>query len=171
MRAVVLALALGACRGPEPIADPAARATVLLFLAHDCPVANAYAPEVGRLCHEYGPRDVSFRVVYAEPDLAPETARRHAAEFGFPCPTLLDSDLRLVRRLGVTKTPEAVLLDPEGKALYQGRIDDLYAALGTRRPQPTRRDLREALEAALAGRPVPVARTDVVGCFVKELPP
>src|SRR5262245_31348725 len=98
MRSASLAFLLAAsCRGADPIPDPAARATVLVFVAHDCPVANAYAPEVGRLCHEYAPRGVSFRVVYAEPDLAPEAARRHAADFGFPCPALLDSDLRLVR--------------------------------------------------------------------------
>jgi len=163
VRILVATLVVAGCQAPQPF-------EVFIFVAHDCPVANAYAPEVARLCHDYGPRGVSFKVVYADPDLTPEAARRHAAEYGFPCPTLLDSDFRVVKRTGVTKTPEAAVLDPRGTLLYRGRIDDLFPALGTRRPAPTRRDLREALDAVLDGRPVPVARTEPVGCDLKESP-
>ena len=142
------------------------RALVLFFIAQDCPIANAYAPEIARICKEFTPRGASFRVVYAERELAAADAARHAREFAFPCPAILDRDLRLAARAGATMTPEAAVLSPEGVVLYLGRIDDLYADYGKKRAQPEHRDLREAIEAVLAGRGVPHARTPGLGCQI-----
>jgi hypothetical protein len=52
--------------------------------------------------------------------------------------------------------------------LYRGRIDDRVADFGKRRVEPTRRDLRLALDAILAGKPVPARRTKAVGCYIPE---
>jgi thiol-disulfide isomerase/thioredoxin len=148
------------------IPDPAAKATVLLFLAHDCPISNRYLPELERLRAAYAPRGVRFFAVYAEPGLAPEQARRHRQEYGVAVPALVEAWRPLVRATGATVTPEAVVLSPDGALLYRGRIDDLYADFGTKRPRATRRELREALEAILDGRPVAAPRTPAVGCFI-----
>lgn len=139
-------------------------AVVLLFLGHDCPVSNGYAPEVGRLCQEYTPKGVAFCVVYADADLGAGDARKHAKEYGYPCPAILDPKLTLASKVGATVKPEAAVLSPAGELLYRGRIDDTYADLGKRRPRPTRRELKDALDAALAGKPVAVARAKAVGC-------
>ena len=140
------------------------KAFLLLFLGHDCPVSNGYAPEVGRLCQEYTPKGVAFCVVYADADLGVADARKHAKEYGFPCPAVLDPTMRLALKVGATVKPEAAVLSPKGELLYLGRIDDTYADLGKRRPQPTRRELKDALDAVLAGKPVAVARAKAVGC-------
>lgn len=142
------------------------RALALIFVAHDCPMSNGYAPEIARLCKEFAPRGAAFRIVYAERDLALTDAARHAKEFAFPCPAILDRELRLAARVGATMTPQAVLLSPEGAVLYLGRIDDIYADYGKKRAQPEHRDLRNAIEAALEGRPVEKPRTSSLGCDI-----
>jgi hypothetical protein len=53
--------------------------------------------------------------------------------------------------------------------LYRGRIDDRYVEFGKDRPQPTVRDLERSLEAVLGGKPVPVAKTRAIGCFIADL--
>lgn len=146
-----------------------ARATVLLFLGHDCPISNAYAPEVGRLHAAYSGQGVAFCVVYADADLSPAAGRAHAADFALPCPAVLDPDMTLARRVGATVKPQAALLGPAGELLYLGRIDDRYADYGTRRAEPTTRDLHAALDAVLAGKPVAVPRTQAFGCDI-DLP-
>ena len=138
--------------------------TVLLFLGHDCPISNSYAPGIGRLVAEYSPRRVAFCVVYADADLTREKASRHAADYGLPCPAILDPRQVLARRVGATVKPEAALLSPKGQLLYRGRIDDLYIDYGRKRPRPTRRELKDALDALLAGRPVAVPRAEALGC-------
>jgi hypothetical protein len=150
------------------IPDADKPATVLLFIARDCPISNGYAPEINRICAEYSPRRIGFYIVYAEPDLTPAEARKHTTAYGYRCPALLDTANRLVRLTGATITPEAAVLAPDGKLLYRGRIDDLYVELGTRRYQPTVHDLRAALDAILQGKPVPNPTTRAVGCFIPK---
>ncbi len=151
----------------KPAALPVdAKATVLVFVAHECPISNRYAPDIGRLWREFSPQGVAFRVVYAESDLALEVAAKHAEDYAYPCPAILDSDLRLARKVGATVTPEAAVLSPDGAVLYLGRIDDIYADYGKRRAAPTTHDLHDALTAVLAGEPVKVARTKSLGCYI-----
>jgi hypothetical protein len=153
----------------RPLQAGTNKATVLVFILSDCPVANSYAPEINRLVADYTPRRVQFFLVHVDPALGVAEARQHTREFGFQCPVLIDRQHSLVQRTGVTVTPEAVVLAPDGRRLYRGRIDDRQVALGKRRPQPTRRDLREALDALLAGKPIKTAETKAVGCYIPSL--
>ncbi len=153
----------------RPLEKSSARADAVIFVLHDCPIANAFAPEINRLVREFEPRGVRFFVVQVDPDLSTEAARAHARDYGYVCPVLLDRAHALVTRLRATVTPEAFLVEPEGKVLYRGRIDDRFVELGKRRQEPTRRDLREAIEAVLAGKPVVEPATKAVGCFIPSL--
>ena len=141
-------------------------ATVLIFFGHDCPISNAYVPELTRLHQEYAPQGVSFCIVYADADLAEEAARKHAQEFGFDFPAILDPSMVLARQFGTTVKPEAAVVSPQRELLYLGRIDDTYFDFGKRRSQPVHRDLKEALDAVVNGRPVPAAFTQAVGCAI-----
>ena len=67
--------------------------------------------------------------------------------------------------LGVRRTPEVVVLDEGRRLRYRGRIDDQYRPAAAAR-QPTRNDLKEAIDAVLAGREVAVAETPVDGCLI-----
>ena len=109
------------------------KASLLLFLLPDCPVSNAYAPEIKRICSDYEPRGVGVFVVHADPDLTAEEAKKHAQEYQLPCPVLLDPTHVLVKWTGATMAPEAAVVGPDGKVLYLGRIDDLFVDYGKRR--------------------------------------
>ena len=146
-----------------------ARATVLLFIAHDCPIANGYAPEIQRLATRYGARSITFYLVYVESDLSVTGARQHEAAYGYHIPALRDTRHILVRMTGATVTPEAVVLAPHGHVLYRGRIDDKYVTLGQPRFHIDRHDLRDALDAVIQGRPVPTPNPPAVGCFIPPL--
>jgi hypothetical protein len=153
----------------KPLAGKDRRATLVFFIAHDCPISNAYAPEIGRICKAYDKKRVSTYVVYVEKDLKPADARKHARDFGYPCPALFDRERRLVKLTGAKMTPEAVLISPQSKVVYRGRIDDLYVAYGKHRQEPSTRDLRRALDAYLSNKPVKPDRTPVIGCYIPDL--
>jgi AhpC/TSA family len=153
----------------RPFASPDVRAVALLFVLQDCPIANGYAPEIIRLCREYHGRGARFYLVQVDPDLSDDEARKHAREHGYTCPVVVDRQHVLVRHAGATMVPEAAVFAPSGERQYRGRIDDRHAALGKRRPQPTSHDLRQALDAVLAQRPVAQPETQPVGCFIQPL--
>lgn len=152
----------------QPLADSGQKATVLFFVMHECPVANAYAPEIGRIMNEYAAKGVRSYVVYVEADLPVEKARAHARDFGFKAGTVRDPKHLLSKAAGATISPEAAVFSPKGEVLYLGRIDDRVSDFGRRRVEPTRRDLRLTLDAVLAGQPVPARTTKAIGCYIPE---
>lgn len=152
----------------RPAADPAVKAIVLVFILRDCPIANSYAPELNRLQAEYSSRGVSLVLIHADPETTAGQAREHAAEYELQPPVILDPDHTWVRLAGATKTPEAAVFSRSGDLHYRGRIDDRFVRLGQRRVAATRHDLRDALEAIVAGQPVSQPRTEAVGCFIPQ---
>ena len=152
----------------QPLANAGQKATVLFFVMHECPVANGYAPEISRIMSEYSGKGIRSFVVYVENDLTPAKAREHARDYGFMSGAVLDPKHLLVKAAGATISPEAAVLSPAGVVLYRGRIDDRVADFGKRRVEPTRRDLRLALDAILAGKPVSARLTKAIGCYIPE---
>ena len=150
----------------RPLAEGGRKGTLFFFVLHDCPAANAYAPEMNRIATQYGAKGVRTYLVYVEPDLDEAEASKHARQHQIGFPALLDRQQQLVKVTGATISPEAALVSPEKRVLYHGRIDDRIVAPGQRRVEPTTRDLREALEAMLAGKPVPNPVTKAVGCYL-----
>jgi thiol-disulfide isomerase/thioredoxin len=142
------------------------KASVFIFVATDCPNSNTYAPVLARLYRDYSPRGVLFFNVYSDPSETAETVRKHDSEFKVPFPALLDPRLILARQTGARMTPEAVILGPEGRELYRGRVDDRFVDIGKTRFQPTRDDLREALDETLQGKPATHPITKVLGCAI-----
>ncbi|MBZ5612132.1 MAG: redoxin domain-containing protein [Acidobacteriia bacterium] len=142
------------------------KATVLLFVATECPNANTYAPVLARLYREYSARGVLFLAVYSDPADNAAAVQKHDADYRIPYPGLLDPNQTLARQTGARSTPEAVVLSPGDEVLYRGRVDDRFVDLGKTRFRPAHEDLREALDQILQGQPVKNPVTKVLGCAI-----
>ncbi len=141
---------------------------VLIVSCNHCPYVMAYEPRIVALATEYQARDVAFLAVNANdatryPDDGMQAMKLRAKERGFPFPYLRDDSQALVRALGARFTPEVYVFDAARKLRYHGRIDDNHRDLG----KVTSHDLRNALDALLAGKDPPVAETTAFGCSVK----
>lgn len=144
------------------------KATVLIFLYSDCPIANGYAPEMARIVEKYGKDGVAFFRVYPSPDITTEKALKHGQEYSLPFDAVLDPELALVTQTGARVAPTAVVYDAAGTRRYIGRIDNRYADLGKARARATKTELRDALDAVLAGKEVSTKEAPAVGCFLPE---
>lgn len=151
------------------------QASVAFFVATDCPVSNAYAPEIQRVCREYHGRGVGCSLIYEDIETGSgvtslrQQVRGHLEEYKYSgIPAAIDSDRSAAAVGKATITPTAVVVDRGGAIRYRGRIDNLYAALGKTRQQVTSHDLRDALDAVLAGRSVPHPETESIGCFITD---
>jgi hypothetical protein len=138
-----------------------------VFISHDCPVCNTYAPELARIVGKYGAR-VQFDIVYAEPNLSRIAASAHAKAYGLTrAELLMDPAGKLSNACGATITPEAAIFDATGRRVYLGRIDDLFYDLGKQRPAAIRRDFRAALDAVLAHKSATPAPGPPFGCVIE----
>lgn len=142
------------------------RAVVLFFLTTDCPLCNTYAPELNRLAEAYTPRGVAFYGVQGDATIPAADVRQHAIDYAYTFPYLFDQQESLAAYTGATTTPEAAVLSPSGQLLYLGRIDNRLEDYGKQRVQVTGFDLRDTLDAILNSKPVPHARTKVLGCAI-----
>ena len=141
------------------------RGVAVLFIATKCPVSNAYNERMAALAKAYTAKGIAFVGINsnkAEP--AAETAE-HAKKHGFDFFVVKDPGNKVADAYGAQKTPEVFLVDAAGKLIYHGRIDENQDdANAVRSP-----DFRNALDALLAGKPVPVAETKAFGCTIKRV--
>ncbi len=144
-------------------------ARVWIFTTTECPIANRYVPEIKRLAEKFASQGVKFTMVYPVPSDSDAMVREHVAKFQIDLPFTRDPGFAMVKATGVTVAPEAAVLDERSRVIYRGRIDDRFVDFGKERPAPTTRDLESALQAAVAGRPVPMAETRAVGCYLADL--
>jgi peroxiredoxin/mono/diheme cytochrome c family protein len=141
------------------------KAIVVVFTGTECPVNNYYMPRLKELHQKYAAKGVQFLAVNSNPQDSVQDVAEHAKREGLPFPVLKDADQKVAALLNAERTPEVVVLDSRRTICYRGRIDDQFG-VGVRRPQPSRRDLAEALDDTLAGKPVRVSRTEVTGCLI-----
>lgn len=142
--------------------------TVLIFVRTDCPISNRYAPLLEHLNDVYAGK-AKFWLVYPDRKTTSQQITDHANQFHLSISPLHDPHHSLVKIAKATITPEAAVFDPQGKLLYHGRIDDLYADAGRARPAATTHELKDAIESAAYGKiPMP-ASTSAVGCYISDL--
>ncbi len=153
-----------------PLTVEKGHVAALFFISRDCPISNRYSPEVRRICDEYAGRGLGCSLVYVDPDLRDADAAKHALDYGHGgYPKFVDRTHALVSATGATVTPEVVVVRPGGSIAYRGRIDNSYAALGRQRSVVTEHDLRDALDAVLAGRAVVKPEVAPIGCYIPDV--
>src|SRR5690606_21283700 len=121
------------------------------------------------LARDYQPEGVSFIAISSNdvenyPDDSPQRMKEVAEEFGYPFPYLYDESQETARMYAAACTPDFFVYDKELKCVYRGQLDD---------PRPgsdipvTGADIRRALDAVLAGRPVDPDQQPSLGCNIK----
>jgi peroxiredoxin len=154
-----------------------ARVLVVIFTCNHCPTANAYADRIRKLHADYKDKGVALVAISPNDPLAvrldelgytdvsdsfEEMKIRHK-EKPFPFPYLYDGETQKTSlAYGVLATPHVFVFDRDRKLRYNGRIDDAEV-----KTPPKSHDARNAIEAVLAGKPVPVEKTRVFGCSTK----
>lgn len=154
-----------------------AKALVVVFTCNHCPTAQAYEERLKRLVSEYKPKGVAVVAIspndensvrldelgYTDLSDSFQEMKIRARDRKFNFPYLYEGDRKGVSRAyGPTATPHAFLFDAGRKLRYAGRIDD-----SEREQYVKTDDLRNALDAVLAGRPVEPAQTRAFGCSIK----
>ena len=141
---------------------------LVIFTCNHCPYARAWEGRLIALAREYAPRGLATVLINPNetenyPEDSMERMVERAREMHFPCPYLRDDSQEVARAYGAEVTPHPFLFDHDRRLIFQGKPDDNY-----RDPARVRVSyLRDAIEAALAGRPVPLPVTSVIGCSVK----
>jgi hypothetical protein len=152
----------------EPLKVDKGRAEILFFLTNDCPISNYYSHEIRRICEDYGGRGAGCTLIYTDPALTDVQAREHAREYGHGAyPKMVDRKHELVKAVGAEINPTAVVIRPDESIAYRGRIDNSFASIGKQRRVVTEHDLRDALDAVLAGRPVAKTESQPIGCYIQ----
>jgi len=153
------------------------RLLVIVFTCNHCPIASLYEARIQALADDYAPKDVAVLAIQPNDPAAIRVDELDSADTSdtldemkirvqfkhLRYPYLYDGETQSVARaLGPQATPHVFVFDQERKLRYQGRLDDNY------RPELVKsRDARNAIDALLAGKPVPVAETGVFGCSTK----
>lgn len=141
------------------------KAAVVIFVATKCPVSNAYDGRMAELAAAYSAKGIAFAGVNSNKTEPAAEVVEHAKRKGLGFPVLKDEGNKVADLYGATKTPEVFVVDPSGKIVYHGRIDENQDdPKGVKSP-----DLKNALEALLAGRPVPAPETKAFGCSIKRV--
>lgn len=137
--------------------------TVLLFIAVQCPVSNAYNERMEKLAADYKAKGIAVIGVNANAAEDAAAVKEHASSHKLSFPILKDPGNKIADKLGASVTPEAYFLDATNKLIYHGRIDNSRNAA-----QIETSDLRNALDAALAGKPVEKTEAKAFGCSIKR---
>lgn len=143
------------------------KAGVLVFTGTSCPIGDLYMPRLRELAVAYEPRGVVFLGVNANSSETIEAVAEQARAFELPFPVLKDAGNQVADAVRAERTCEVLVVDARAVLRYRGAIDDQYG-LGTRREEPSRRPLVEALESVLAGREVETPATSVIGCPIER---
>jgi peroxiredoxin len=138
--------------------------TVVTFIATQCPVSNSYNQRMIELYKDYTQKNVKFVFVNANRSEPASEVREHAKRVGFSFPVYKDPGNVVADRFDAQVTPESYVIDSSGILRYHGSIDD---NMNVARVHAQR--LRQALDALLAGKPVPATDTKAFGCTIKRV--
>lgn len=139
-------------------------ATVILFLATQCPIATDYAERIVALVETYDEKSVQFIGINSNKQEKIEEISEYSEKHGFEFPVLKDPENKIADYFGARRTPEVFLLNAERMLRYVGAFDNSPKA-------PTKHYLRDALDLIIAGKEIPrsAKKTRAVGCTIKRV--
>ena len=149
-----------------------ADAYLIMFICNHCPYVVHVADELARLGREYQDRGVAVVAISSNdvvnyPDDSPERMKEEKSRRGYTFPYLYDESQTVARAYHAACTPDFYVFDTDRRLVYRGQMDDTRPNRGQ---SATGRDLREALDAVLAGRKPSAGQKPSVGCGIKWKP-
>jgi peroxiredoxin len=141
------------------------KAVVVMFIATKCPYSNAYNDRMRDMSAAYEKQGILFVGINSNKTEPAEEVASHAKQHGFAFPLMKDPGNKVADLYDARHTPEIFVVDPQGKIVYHGRIDENYEDPG----HVTSPDLKDALNQLLAGQPIAKAETKAFGCSIKRV--
>lgn len=145
-----------------------AKAVVVLFICNHCPYVVAIEDRILQLHHEYHRKGVQLVGICSNdptdyPEDSPENLRKRWLEKDYGFPYLIDDTQQVAKAFGAVCTPDIYAYDGARRLAYHGRLDDNW-----KQPDFVKhRELAEALDAMLAGRPQSPVQNASMGCSIK----
>lgn len=145
------------------------KATVIMFICNHCPFVKHVQKGIVKLADDYLPKGVAFIAINSNdvenyPEDSPEKMKAVAKKFSYPFPYLFDESQEVARAYDAACTPDFYIFDGGLKCVYRGQMDGARPENGV---QVTGNDIRNALDAVLAGEPVDQNQIPSIGCNIK----
>lgn len=140
---------------------------VYVFLQPDCPLSQDQSRTLARLAEDPRLSEFCFTGFFAGRLYTRDEFEDFILHYPVPYHIRLDPELQMAGRLGATVVPEVFVTGEEGEVLYQGAINDWAVREGSKKDEPTRHYLRDALLALSRGEKPPVSKTKAVGCILE----
>jgi len=142
---------------------------LVAFICNHCPFVKHIAPELARLARDYQARGVGIVGINSNdsetyPDDSPDNMSKEVRQRGYSFSYLYDETQEVAKAYRAACTPDFFVFDRDRRLVYRGQMDD--SRPGNNIPV-TGRDLREALDAVLEGRPLPEEQRASIGCNIK----
>lgn len=145
---------------------------LVMFICNHCPYVKHVRQGLVEVGRDYANAPIDIVAISSNdadnyPDDSPEELARVADEVGYPFPLLYDATQEVAKAFGAVCTPDFFLYDRDRRLVYRGQMDDSRP----RNSIPvTGSDLRAAIDAVLAGDPVPEDQKPSIGCSIKWKP-
>jgi peroxiredoxin len=147
-------------------------ALLVMFICNHCPFVKHIAAGLAQLGKDYLPKGAAIVAIQPNdvagyPDDSPEKMKAEAQTRGYTFPYLYDATQAVAKSYRAACTPDFFLFDKSRKLVYRGQLDASRPDNGL---PVTGQDLRSALDAVLAGKPVNPEQRPSIGCNIKWAP-
>tara|TARA_B100001245_G_C22828157_1_gene398377 strand:+ start:448 stop:1008 length:561 start_codon:yes stop_codon:yes gene_type:complete len=149
-----------------------APALVIIFMCNHCPYVKHLKPALAAFARDYLPKHVAVVGINSNdtaefPEDAPERMVEDIEAFDYRFPYLVDGTQEIAKAYGAACTPDFFLFNVGRRLVYRGQFDNSRPNDGL---PVTGESLRTAVDAVLAGSPVPGPQTPSLGCNIKWKP-
>lgn len=140
------------------------KAIVIMFVATECPVSNAYNSRMEKIYKEYKDKGITFLGINSNKAESVSDIKSHANKNNLTFPILKDEKNIIADKFKASFTPEIYVLNSSFEVIYHGRIDD-----SQRENEIKSQDLKQALDEILSGKKVSQPKTKAFGCTIKRI--